>query len=125
LAPRLRGRYSAPAIDATPEDASLLVTNPRAARTAADILPISWSPTGEAEVTFLAVRPIGSAWCVQGEHVESLVFRTGALAERAARRLARAMAQVGADARVSVYDARNVLVGTMSYFGVAEPASGA
>jgi hypothetical protein len=67
------------------------------------------------------VRPAAEGWRVLGGDVEDVVFESGAQAERQARRLALAVARLGRDAKVNVYDARDVLVGAISYFGCEAP----
>jgi hypothetical protein len=80
-------------------------------------LPLEWSPAGRELPVLFTVRPAAGGWRLQGEDLEDTLFANGAEAERQARRLALGVARVGRDAKVNVHDARDVLVGAVSYFG--------
>jgi hypothetical protein len=98
-----------------------VVSLPRPARPAG-AFPTTWSPEGEAVVARLfSVRPLGGGWRLQSDGLEPIVFASGGHAERQARRLAACIAQLGRDARVNVYDARDELTGSISYFGCRTP----
>lgn len=48
--------------------------------------------------------------------LEPTLFLSAGRAERAARRLAHCLAELGCDTRVHIYDKQNVLVGDHRYF---------
>lgn len=65
----------------------------------------------------VVVRPVGGGWAVISHHWgERLLFSSGAAAESQARRISECLAAIGLDARVDVYDRRNVLVGAFRLF---------
>lgn len=80
----------------------------------------AWSPSGEPPLRELSVHPADGGWCVEAEGLAALVFTRGAQAEQQAKALGRAFAASGFDALIRVHDAREVLVGTVRYFGSGE-----
>jgi hypothetical protein len=74
-------------------------------------------PTPPCEsIDLISVSRCAAGWRVHGDLFEDLKFYAGARAERVARRLALAIAHAGRDARVSVYDAQHLLVGSFHYY---------
>lgn len=63
----------------------------------------------------IAVRPLGGGWRLAAPGLEPLVFSSGGLAERQARRIARGLAACGREAQVAVYDRRDVRVATLRF----------
>lgn len=84
-------------------------------------LPSAWAGDGGGVPQLIAVRACGAGWRIDGEPLEAILFTSGAAAERAARRLALAIACTGADAKVNVYDASDALVGCIQYYATLAP----
>ncbi|HEX7945866.1 MAG TPA: hypothetical protein VF495_14430 [Phenylobacterium sp.] len=84
-------------------------------------LPLAWAGDGGGVPQLIAVRACGAGWQVHAEAFKDILFASGAAAERAARRLALAIAETGTDAKVNVYDARGALVAAIEYFAGATP----
>jgi hypothetical protein len=63
----------------------------------------------------ILVSPLADGWAVLTAGVEPLVFRSGARAEAAAKRLAAALAQLGRAVQVRVLDRSRNLVGAQLY----------
>lgn len=77
----------------------------------------AWRPLGAQAAYTFNIWPEGGVWSLQGESLEQLVFTSGAEAERQGRRLALCISRLGQDVQLNVYDARNLLMGTIKYFG--------
>jgi hypothetical protein len=77
--------------------------------------------TGEDEAERerrIVVEPAAEGWVVRCLALSIVaVFRSGARAEAAARRLGQAFARTGASALVVVHDRRFDVIGTARYFG--------
>lgn len=78
----------------------------------------AWSASGGPPREQLYVRPFAGAWSVDAEGLERLLFGRGAAAEAHARRIAKALAQLGRDASVRIYDARDRIAGSIDYFAI-------
>jgi len=62
------------------------------------------------------VNPVLGGWTIESGLTEAIwIFRSGGLAERAARSLARSAAQVGYDAEVRIHDRGGRLIGATRY----------
>lgn len=72
----------------------------------------------------LIVRPYGKGWRLASADCEHLVFANSAGAERYARSLAHRSALDGHDAAVEIYDACDLLVGKITFYGCEPLAEG-
>jgi hypothetical protein len=63
----------------------------------------------------ILVSPLADGWAVLTAGIEPLVFRSGARAEAAARRLAACLAKLGRAVQVRVLDRSRNLVGAQLY----------
>jgi hypothetical protein len=65
----------------------------------------------------IEVSHVNGAWCLKAQgYLEPTLYLSGGPAEKAARRLARCLAELGCDARVHVHDKQNMLVGDHCYY---------
>lgn len=78
----------------------------------------AWTGPGGPRKEQLYVRPRGRAWSVDGQGLEPLIFGRGAAAEAHARRVAKALAQLGCDATVQIYDAADQIAGSIHYYAI-------
>lgn len=67
----------------------------------------------------ISVTPVADGWAVTAPDMETLVFRSGARAERHARALAAGLARAGEAVQVRVLDRSRTLVGTQLYPALA------
>jgi hypothetical protein len=63
----------------------------------------------------IVVSPLADGWAVLCAGLEPLVFRSGARAEAAAKRLAAALARLGRAVQVRILDRARNLVGTQLF----------
>jgi hypothetical protein len=63
----------------------------------------------------ILVSPLADGWAVLTAGLEPLVFRSGARAEAAARRLATSLAKLGRAVQVRILDRSQNLVGAQLY----------